>query len=385
MNDENKAESKQYMVTLGEAARRFCTGVTFGGWKNINNMFRGRTSRSEYWWLVLLCWSLNSVFGLTIGLIPGVNIIVRLIFFIIFLALGCRRMQDVGLPGILVLIPVLNPVCLLLKSSPKENKYGTVPNTKPVEANKTWTVVACACIGAAMLLLAVSSIVSVKSSSPSGFSSSANEQKDATIQRLGSARDAAYAAATKGINLFVAIVRANIEREAAGMVNVWPHKADDLSGDSDDVAGMHFVSSSAYFAELFDLKNMGEEKRSPYVDVGLDVLNLKGDNSIRCDWLVIEGVEAEMDDSIPVLVSANVDPKSLANAFAASGDKTSTIPVGSSIGRGFSEWADHYVVLLRKNGKADVIPASKFNGVSIMRGQNVNSPCVRYLDRGVEM
>ena len=98
-----------------------------------------------------------------------------------------------------------------------------------------------------------------------------------------------------------------------------------------------------------------------------------------------EGVEAEMDDSIPVLVSANVDPKSLANAFAASGDKTSTIPVGSSIGRGFSEWADHYVVLLRKNGKADVIPASKFNGASIMRGRNVNPPCVRYLDRGVKM
>jgi len=159
MNNENKAESKQYMVTLGEAARRFCTGASFGGWKNINNMFGGRTSRSEYWWLMLLCLSLNIALGLTIGLIPGVNVIVRLFFFIIFLALGCRRMQDVGLPGILVLIPVLNPVCFLLKSSPKENKYGPVPNTEPVETNKKWTVFAYACIGAAILLFVVASIV----------------------------------------------------------------------------------------------------------------------------------------------------------------------------------------------------------------------------------
>ena len=164
MNNENTAESKQYMVTLGEAARRFCTGATFGGWKNINNMFGGRTSRSEYWWLMLLCWSIDIVLSLTIGLIPGVNIIVALVFFIVFLALGCRRMQDVGLPGILVLIPVLNPVCFLLKGSPKENKYGPVPNSEPVETNKKWTVFACACIGAAILLLALVSIVSAKSS-----------------------------------------------------------------------------------------------------------------------------------------------------------------------------------------------------------------------------
>ena len=87
--------------------------------------FSGRASRSEYWWFALFCF--------IIGCIPVVNFL-GLLLLLPSLAVGVRRMHDIGKSGLFVLlafIPLVNLFFLylcILESQPGANKWG-----EPVE------------------------------------------------------------------------------------------------------------------------------------------------------------------------------------------------------------------------------------------------------------
>ena len=82
--------------------------VGFGGaialyFKNFVN-FRGRSTRSEYWFaflfvelIMLCCWFIGFV-------VPGISVIAELVFFVPSLAIAFRRFHDAGKTGMLPLV-----------------------------------------------------------------------------------------------------------------------------------------------------------------------------------------------------------------------------------------------------------------------------------------
>ena len=60
--------------------------------------FSGRARRSEFWWFFL--------FSFVLGLIPVVSVISGLVLLIPGLAVGWRRMHDIGRPGYHYLMPL---------------------------------------------------------------------------------------------------------------------------------------------------------------------------------------------------------------------------------------------------------------------------------------
>lgn len=167
----------------------------------------------------------------------------------------------------------------------------------------------------------------------------------------------ATALSMRGRNLFVGIVQANTEREAAGLPTVWPKAADGQGGDKDDISGKDFASSSAYFRELFDLARAGRSEWSPYVSVDRQTAFEKDANRAR--WIVARGVEDEMSDAVPVLVSANVDPRSLVTAPGAHDGAMLT---------GDLRFTGDFAVVVKKGGAAQVIDR-KHAGLSFVYGR----------------
>ena len=89
--------------------------------RNYTN-FKGRASKSEYWWVML--------FTLIIGIIPIVGSILSLLCLVPGIAVALRRLHDTGKSGtyyFMVLIPLVGPILLLvqmLKESDGDNMYG---------------------------------------------------------------------------------------------------------------------------------------------------------------------------------------------------------------------------------------------------------------------
>ena len=93
--------------------------------------FSGRASRTEYWYFVL--------FNTLISLIPTVLVIqsggrldelmvvsylYSLVAFLPGLAVGVRRMHDVGKSGWFILIPLYNLILALTKGDEGTNEFG---------------------------------------------------------------------------------------------------------------------------------------------------------------------------------------------------------------------------------------------------------------------
>lgn len=88
--------------------------------------FTGRATRSEYWWWVLL--------NFVLSFIPVVNFIWGLATLIPSLAVGARRLHDIGKSGwfqLLALVPIANLYLIYLficEGQPNDNQYGPVQN-----------------------------------------------------------------------------------------------------------------------------------------------------------------------------------------------------------------------------------------------------------------
>lgn len=99
------------------------------------NDYKGRASRSQYWYFVLFC-VLISIPLAIVDVVIGVRLF-STIFSIAVLCpsvcLGIRRLHDLGKPGwfyFLCLVPVVGPIALLvmfcLKGQNEKNKFGEV-------------------------------------------------------------------------------------------------------------------------------------------------------------------------------------------------------------------------------------------------------------------
>jgi len=101
--------------------------------------FSGRARRKEYWMFVLfnflIAFAIGFVLGFT-GAALGIgttlssvaNIIYTLAVLIPGIAVGVRRMHDIGRSGWWIIVPIVNFVFLCLDSQPGDNEYG--PNPK---------------------------------------------------------------------------------------------------------------------------------------------------------------------------------------------------------------------------------------------------------------
>ena len=91
---------------------------------------RGRATRSEYWYFVLfniIFAIITRVIGSTILHIELIGLLYQLLVLMPAIAVGVRRLHDVGKSGWFLLIPIYNLILCCTDSEPGENKYGAAP------------------------------------------------------------------------------------------------------------------------------------------------------------------------------------------------------------------------------------------------------------------
>ncbi|WP_028979550.1 DUF805 domain-containing protein [Sporocytophaga myxococcoides] len=92
-------------------------------------LFSGRARRSEYWYFVLF----NIIFSIGIGIvcglisIPELSYVYSIAVLIPGLAVGVRRMHDVGKSGWFLLIPFYNLILAVTEGEIGSNQYGPSP------------------------------------------------------------------------------------------------------------------------------------------------------------------------------------------------------------------------------------------------------------------
>ena len=94
--------------------------------------FKGRVSRSEFWWFYLFYIIVAFVIGLLSGIL-GENLgnILLLIFVLVvilpYIALLARRMHDSDKSGWFMLIPFYNLYLAIIKGTDGSNRFGPDP------------------------------------------------------------------------------------------------------------------------------------------------------------------------------------------------------------------------------------------------------------------
>jgi len=101
-------------------------------------VFQGRARRKEYWMFFLINFLiafalgfatgfLGTLLGLNASTTNAVSSIYGLAVFIPGLAVGVRRMHDIGRSGWWILFPIVNLVMFCLNGQNGENEYGANP------------------------------------------------------------------------------------------------------------------------------------------------------------------------------------------------------------------------------------------------------------------
>jgi uncharacterized membrane protein YhaH (DUF805 family) len=102
-------------------------------------VFDGRARRSEYWYFVLGNLIVSIILGAGDGVLGLLSIgladIYSLAILVPSIAVGVRRMHDVGKSGWFILIPLYNLYLAVQDSQPGSNEYG--PNPKNPELEDT--------------------------------------------------------------------------------------------------------------------------------------------------------------------------------------------------------------------------------------------------------
>ena len=100
--------------------------------------FSGRAARSEFWWFCLFQLLISVLLAVVIGHRGSV---VSLLLALPSLAVGARRLHDIGRSGwwlLLYLLPLIGSLVLLYwfvqPSEPQSNDYGSVPNGGVVDS-----------------------------------------------------------------------------------------------------------------------------------------------------------------------------------------------------------------------------------------------------------
>lgn len=92
-------------------------------------VFNGRAGRSEFWFFVLFNFVISVVLGIVGGLIgfSFLSSIYSLAVLVPSIAVGIRRMHDLGKSGWFILIPIYDIVLWATAGESGDNSYGPVP------------------------------------------------------------------------------------------------------------------------------------------------------------------------------------------------------------------------------------------------------------------
>lgn len=109
--------------------------------------FNGRARRAEYWWyglanliLFIIAFILDDLVGIALVGPYGIFYTVLWLATIIpSIAVGVRRMHDVGKSGWFLLIPIYNFILACTEGDRGQNEYGTDPKNQYDEMNKLGT------------------------------------------------------------------------------------------------------------------------------------------------------------------------------------------------------------------------------------------------------
>lgn len=99
-------------------------------------VFEGRARRSEYWYFVLFNTIITILLGQldsSMGLIFGTETIYSIALLIPSIAVGVRRMHDVGKSGWYLLIPIYNLILAITEGESGSNEYGPDPKNPDSE------------------------------------------------------------------------------------------------------------------------------------------------------------------------------------------------------------------------------------------------------------
>ncbi|PWK02289.1 uncharacterized membrane protein YhaH (DUF805 family) [Flavobacterium araucananum] len=106
--------------------------------------FDGRARRKEYWLFFLTNIIISFVLGFVLGLIsPGVALFGNLYSLAVLIpgiAVGVRRMHDVGKSGWFLLIPIYNIILACTEGDKGANVYGPDPKNEFNEINEIGNV-----------------------------------------------------------------------------------------------------------------------------------------------------------------------------------------------------------------------------------------------------
>ena len=115
--------------------------------------FSGRASRSEFWWFYLFSTLVSlgltvvdgAVFGYSMtepGSIAPLQSVWSLAVLLPTLAVGCRRLHDIGKSGwwwLIILVPLVGIILLIVwwasRSNEGENRFGASPHGPAVSAD----------------------------------------------------------------------------------------------------------------------------------------------------------------------------------------------------------------------------------------------------------
>ncbi|MEI7945687.1 MAG: hypothetical protein WCJ02_03280 [bacterium] len=133
------------------------------------------------------------------------------------------------------------------------------------------------------------------------------------------------AVGSKGRDIVVAIKGANKSRATQGLPPLWPKTYLSYTNRLDDISGKIFQTSSDYFYELYDGRNVGSDQHHPYIK-GFDYGKLAGGgvpaksgqgNLVAANnmWIIAANITDEDDDRIPLLITRNVDAKEIEKVF----------------------------------------------------------------------
>jgi len=95
--------------------------------------FSGRARRSEYWYFTLvntIIYLISTITSLKFPYFSLVYLVYNLAILLPSLAVGIRRMHDVGKSGWFILIPFYNLVLLCTEGNYGENEYGNDPKNE---------------------------------------------------------------------------------------------------------------------------------------------------------------------------------------------------------------------------------------------------------------
>jgi len=92
-------------------------------------LFTGRARRSEFWYFSLVSFIISMVLafaGASLGL-PYLDSVYSLAILLPSIAVGARRMHDVGKSGWFMLIPIYNLILAVTPGQAGPNEYGEDP------------------------------------------------------------------------------------------------------------------------------------------------------------------------------------------------------------------------------------------------------------------